>query len=105
MNAARETVTIHVTYTGEAHARFDRAWYVERHLPLVLRCWAQYGLLHIAAFFPAVAQDGTQAVCECTFRDEAAVAAAFGSPEAAEVMADVANFTHMTPRRSRTAEI
>ncbi|QGZ63387.1 EthD family reductase [Paraburkholderia acidisoli] len=105
MSATGDTVTIHVTYTGEAHARFDRAWYVERHLPLVLRLWSRYGLLRVAAFFPAVAQDGTQAVCECTFRDAAAVAAAFGSPESAEVMADVANFTDMTPRRTRAAAI
>jgi hypothetical protein len=30
------TVTIYVTYEGKAGARFDRAYYVDRHLPLVM---------------------------------------------------------------------
>jgi uncharacterized protein (TIGR02118 family) len=94
-------VTIYVTYEGAAHARFDRAYYVEHHLPLVMRYWSRYGLTDIAAFYPAHAQDGTLAICECRFRDEAAVDAAFASPEAAAVMADVPRFTDLAPRRMR----
>jgi uncharacterized protein (TIGR02118 family) len=95
------TVTIYVTYEGAADARFDRAYYVEHHLPLVMRHWSQYGLTAIAAYYPARAQDGTLAICECRFCDEAAVDAAFASPEAAEVMADVPRFTDIAPRRVR----
>ena len=47
--------------------------------------------------FPADDADGTLAVCECRFRDEAAVGAAFSCEEAPEVMADVALFTDLTP--------
>ncbi|SPB14529.1 ethyl tert-butyl ether degradation EthD [Caballeronia novacaledonica] len=98
-------VTIYVTYEGGPGARFDRAYYVHHHLPLVMRHWSQYGLESVAAFFPAVAQAGTLAICECCFRDEASVAASFASPEAAEVMADLPHFTDLAAHRSRAMPI
>jgi uncharacterized protein (TIGR02118 family) len=98
-------VTIYVTYEGEAGARFDRAYYVERHLPLVMRHWSQYGLDSVAAFFPAVEQAGTLAICECRFRDQAAVDAAFASPEASEVMADLPHFTDLAARRAQATSL
>lgn len=94
-------VTIHVTYHGDAGARFDRAYYVDHHLPLVMRHWQPHGLLGIAAFFPAQARDGTLAICECRFRDEAALRVALASPGTPAVMADLPNFTDLAPRRSR----
>lgn len=57
------------------------------------------------AFFPAVEQAGTLAICECQFRDEASVDAAFTSQETDEVMADVPNFTDIAPRRLRADSI
>jgi len=95
-----EPVTVYVTYTGPADARFDRTWYLEHHLPLVMSSWSQYGLLGVAAFFPPNAQVGTVAICECRFRDRAAVDAAFNSPQAPAVMADVLRFTEITPQRA-----
>jgi uncharacterized protein (TIGR02118 family) len=95
------TVTIYVTYEGTADARFDREYYVDRHLPLVMHHWSQYGLTSVAAFFPAIQQAGTLAICECQFRDEASVDAALSSPEASAVMADVPHFTDIAPRRVR----
>jgi uncharacterized protein (TIGR02118 family) len=95
------TVAVYVTYEGEPGARFDRAYYVERHLPLVMHRWSRYGLTGVAAFFPAVEQAGTLAICECQFRDEASVDAAFASPEVSEVMADLPCFTEIAPRRVR----
>lgn len=100
-----EPVTVYVTYTGAAHARFDRTWYLEHHLPLVMRSWAQYGLLGVAAFFPADLQDGTLAICECRFRDQAAIDAAFESDEAPAVMADVLRFTDIAPQRARAVAL
>ncbi|MGF6767999.1 uncharacterized protein (TIGR02118 family) [Paraburkholderia sp. GAS199] len=98
-------VTIYVTYSGAANARFDRDWYVDRHLPLVMTSWSRYGLEAVTAFFPAGQQDGTLALCECRFRDQAAVDAAFASPEAPTVMADVPNFTDIAPRRVRAVSL
>jgi hypothetical protein len=48
-----------------------------------------------------VEQAGTLAICECQFRDEASVDAAFASPEVSEVMADLPCFTEIAPRRVR----
>ncbi len=101
MSDQSDPVTLYVTYQGSAETRFDRTYYVDHHLPLVLQSWEAYGLESAAAFFPAILQTGTIAICECRFRDEAAVAAAFGAPEAAAVMADVERFTDVTPRRVR----
>lgn len=101
--------TVYVIYEGTPYDRFDRSYYVERHLPLVMQGWRRHGLERIAAFFPALSdadtRGGTLVICECHFRDEAAIDAAFGSAEAAEVMADVTAFTDIFPTRLRVAQI
>ena len=51
--ANQAPAVVYVTYAGPAGSRFDREYYVERHLPLVLRAWTSYGLLGVAAFFPS----------------------------------------------------
>jgi uncharacterized protein (TIGR02118 family) len=101
MSGQSDGVIVYVTYQGTAETRFRRDYYVDHHLPLVMQSWAAYGLESVSAFFPAVAQDGTIAICECCFRDDEAIAAAFASPEADLVMADVERFTNVTPRRAR----
>ncbi len=95
------SVILHVTYQGASDARFDRNYYVVHHLPLVMKAFEQYGLKSAAAFFPAVEQAGTIAICECRFASEEAIAKSFGSEEAVAVMADVARFTDLTPTRTR----
>lgn len=105
MNTEPTPVTVYVTYEGPAHARFDRAWYVDRHLPLVMASWSRYGLESVTAFFPASAQSETLAICECKFRDRAALDAAFNSPEAPAVMADVRHFTDLAPQRVQTVSL
>lgn len=98
-------VTVYVTYSGAAGDRFDRDWYVDRHLPLVMASWSRYGLEAVTAFFPAGRQGGTLALCECRFRDQVAVDAAFASPEAPAVMADVHHFTDIVPQRARAVSL
>lgn len=94
-------VTVYVTYQGTPETRFDRDYYIERHLPLVMKAWHQYGLESVAGFFPAIDNAGTIALCECRFRDDAAVTTAFGSPETPAVMADLPHFTDVAPARWR----
>ncbi|UPG87957.1 EthD family reductase [Luteibacter aegosomatis] len=98
-------VSVYVTYVGVPSDRFDRAYYEETHLSLVMRAWEKYGLLGASAFFPSVGHAGTLAICECVFRDEAAIQAAFTSEEAASVMADVVMFTDLSPARVRVAPL
>lgn len=96
---------VYVTYEGGPESRFDRDYYVEKHLPLVRQAWQRYGLEDVTAFFPPRAHRGTLVICECRFRDEAAIEAAFGSPQTPEVMADVAAFTDLAPRRSMASPL
>ena len=95
------TATLYVIYQGNPHDHFDRSYYAEKHLPLVNASFARYGLLNLSVFYPEVSQPGTLAICECIFRDEEAMNTAFNSPEAAAVIQDVAEFTHLTPIRLR----
>ncbi|MGJ9420750.1 EthD family reductase [Massilia sp. CMS3.1] len=105
MNNSTTPVVVYVTYVGTPQTRFDRNYYVTSHLPLVTQAWQLYGLLSVSAFFPALDRAGTIAICECVFRDDAALEAAFAAPESAEVMADVANFTDLSPLRARAVEL
>ena len=96
---------LYVTYPGDSRTRFDRERYVVHHLPLVMEAWQSYGLLSCSAFFPAGEGDGTVAIAECKFRDEAALQAALSSPETPGVMADVPSFTDAQPSQSRAAPV
>ena len=94
---------MYVTYPGDAATRFDRDYYVQHHVPLVMECWGAFGLKSCAAFWPADTGAGTIAIAECRFQNEAALRAALASPETPRVMADVARFTDATPVQSLVA--
>ncbi len=96
---------VFVTYPGDAGTRFDRDYYVRTHLPLVMQAWQPHGLQSVAAFFPAGDGGGTICICECVFRDDAALDAALASPRTDAVMADVGNFTDATPAQLRAAPL
>ena len=98
-------IILYVTYPGDSRTRFDRERYVAHHLPLVMEAWGPYGLLSCSAFFPAGEGDGTVAIAECKFRDEAALQAALASPETPRVMADVPGFTDAQPVQTRAAPV
>lgn len=92
---------LYVIYRGTPADRFDRAYYVEHHLPLVRNAFAAYGLLSLAAFYPAQNSSETVAICECRFSDSASIEAAFSSPAVPAVMGDVRRFTDLEPLRLR----
>jgi uncharacterized protein (TIGR02118 family) len=96
---------LYVTYPGDASTRFDRDYYVREHLPLVMASWGPHGLESCAAFWPDDADNGTIAICECRFRDEAAVREALASPATPGVMADVKRFTEATPTQRLTGQL
>jgi uncharacterized protein (TIGR02118 family) len=105
MSTNKLPVVVYVTYQGTPETRFDRAYYVDHHLPLVMDSWKQYGLDSVTAFFPSATNTGTIVICECIFRDEVSMAAAFGSAEVPKVMADVIRFTDVAPTRLRAVPI
>ncbi|CDG39673.1 MULTISPECIES: EthD family reductase [Asaia] len=90
---------LYVIYRGDPADRFDRAYYSEHHLPLVRDAFTPHGLVSLAAFYPAQHAPGTIALCECRFIDAPSIGRAFGSPEAAPVMADIPRFTDLQPIR------
>jgi len=92
--------TLFVTYPGDAGTRFDRHYYVDKHLPFVMKAWRPHGLESTAAFFPTGDGAGTIAVAICEFRDEAAMKAALASPQTEGIMADIAKFTDAYPSQS-----
>ncbi|MDI9769480.1 EthD family reductase [Pantoea dispersa] len=96
-----QPVTLYVTYQGSPDSRFDRRYYADSHLPLVMEAFAPYGLLKLSVFYPETRQPGTLAICECIFRDDAAINDAFTSHEVERVMADVSHFTDISPVRLR----
>ena len=97
--------TMYLTYAGDATTRFDRDYYLQHHLPLVMECWGPLGLEGCAAFWPAILGVGTICICECRFRNEAAMRAALASPTTPRVMADIAHFTDATPAQSLVGQI
>ena len=93
--------TLLMTYAGERSTHFDREYYVNIHLPSVMKGWGPHGLESLAAFFPAGHGAGTVAICVCKFRDEAAIVASLGSQATENVRADIPHFTDASPSRSR----
>ena len=98
-------VTMYVTYEGTPQTHFDRAHWINVHLPLVRQCWGPHGLLSAAAFFPSGDGAGLIAICPCVFRDETAMKAALSSAETQRVMDDVKNVTDVKPKRSLASPI
>ncbi|WBO23711.1 EthD family reductase [Sphingomonas abietis] len=94
---------VYVSYQGTPETHFDREYYVTQHIPLLTRSWQPHGLESAAAFFRAVDEPGTIAICELRFRDADALTAAMAAPETQAVMADVAQFTAIKPMRVRAA--
>ncbi len=52
MNTSASSVVVYVTYHGTPQDRFDQDYYVEAHLPLVMKAWSQYGLLGVNGALP-----------------------------------------------------
>ena len=96
---------VYITYSGNASTRFDRDYYRTHHLPLVMNSWKKYGLETLSILYPEDTSSKTIAICECTFRDDAAVKASFEAPETPQVMADVQNFTDVPPRQTRAVAL
>ena len=101
----KQMTTVLVTYSGDAATRFDRQYYVEKHLPLVTQAWGPHGLQSIAAFFPSGEGAGTIAICVCQFRDDSAVTESIHASETKSVMDDVPHFTSATPTQLRVEKL
>ncbi|GAO39259.1 hypothetical protein SCH01S_28_01200 [Sphingomonas changbaiensis NBRC 104936] len=91
-------IVVSVMYGPDA--RFDEDYYLATHMPLVRERW--HGLLSDARVLKGLpAPDGAkpayQIMAELTFPSPAELQQAMGGPHAAEIMADIANFTDARP--------
>jgi uncharacterized protein (TIGR02118 family) len=97
---AKAMKTLLVTYTGNASDRFDRDYYVNKHLPLAREIGGPLGMLSIEAFFPSGNTSGIVASCMIVLRDKEAEHALFSSPRFEELVKDLPNFSNLTPEQS-----
>ena len=88
-----------VLYPATDGATFDHDYYANKHVPLAEQTWGLSG---------AVIEKGINgpyvAAVHFTFESQDAMNAALGSPGTGEVMADVANYTTITPV-TQTSEV
>ena len=97
VKAEPQMVTLFVTYSGDSNGRFDRDYWINKHMPLVRETWEPHGLVSTGGFFPSGDGGGLIAICPCVFRDEAAIHIALAAPETKRVMDDIRNFTSIQP--------
>lgn len=90
-----------VLYPAAEGAKFDHDYYNATHIPLVKEAFAATGLTGVQVLRGLSGGAGGPApfvaIANITFRDAEALRASLSGPRAAEVMADVANFTDIQP--------
>ncbi len=90
-----------VLYPAVDGAKFDLDYYEATHIPLVKDAFAATGLESVQVLKGVAGAGGAPPpylmMVNLTFRDATALHASLGGPRAAEVMADVANFTDIQP--------
>lgn len=96
--------TLTVTYAAKPDAQFDRAYYDATHIPMLDTAWGEHGYVSAEVLYPADDAQPFVAMAVLRFRDQAAIDASLGSPRTAEVAADMANFTNLTPDLFRAAD-
>lgn len=97
--ARAKKVTMLVTYTGKPGDRFDRGYYMARHIPMVEEAWSALGLESVDVLFAATDDQAIVATCVCRFGSADAMHAAMASPATAAVMSDVGRFTNIAPEQ------
>ncbi len=90
-----------VLYPSREGARFDAAYYDNKHIPLVKEAFASTGLKTVQVMRGLSAGDGSPApyilMAHLAFEDAAALKASLTGPRAGEVFADIAKFTDLQP--------
>lgn len=96
--------TLTVTYAAKADAQFDRAYYNATHIPLLNEAWDDFGYLSAEVLYPVDDAQPFVAMAVLRFKDQASIDASLGAPRTGEVVADMANFTNLTPDLFRAAD-
>jgi uncharacterized protein (TIGR02118 family) len=92
-------IRLSVFYPTTEGATFDHEYYRTKHVPLAVKAWGLEG-----AEIDKGINGPYEAAVHFTFESLDALGAAMGAPGTGEVMADVANYTTITPTM-QTSEI
>ena len=93
-------IVVSVMYPATADAKFDMAYYMEKHVPMVGERWGAMGLREAKVLQGAGAPGGGPATYSVIALLTFDSAEAFGQAVAqhgAEIMGDIANFTNVQP--------
>lgn len=93
-------VTLTVVYPYDASARFDDAYYIATHIPLAREVWGD-AITDVTIHFALAGLAGDppfSAIAHIEFASMEAFQQAMAQPRAAEVGADLANFSGVTPK-------
>lgn len=94
-------IVFSVLYPAAPGARFDKAYYEAKHMPLVREAFAATGYVSDQVLYGLPGPDGSPApfvaMVHVTFESPEAMDASLNGPRGAEVVADVANYTDITP--------
>jgi uncharacterized protein (TIGR02118 family) len=85
-------IRVSVYYPKTEGATFDHDYYRDKHVPLACKTWGLSG-----AEIDRGVDGPYEAAVHFKFDSLEAVGAAMGSPDTGAVMADVANYTTITP--------
>lgn len=95
------TYTITVLFPNEQDANYDKNYYVNHHMPLIEQHWKKYGVQSWSVTDFSSGPDGANPVYTfgsvVTWESKEGVERAFQSPEVAEIMSDVPNFSNKQP--------
>jgi uncharacterized protein (TIGR02118 family) len=102
-------VVFSVLYPARSGGRFDQAYYRATHIPLVEDAFAKSGLRNVEVQQGLSAGDGGAApfvaMAHLSFESPEALQASLTGPRAAEVFADIANFTDIAPITQVSAKV
>jgi uncharacterized protein (TIGR02118 family) len=95
--AAEPTVSLNVLYPNRDGARFDAGYYRSTHIPLAMKVMKAASVLLIEGVPMGTAAAPFAMIAHFKFASSEAMQAALADPAMAEVRADVAKFTDITP--------
>lgn len=95
--AAEPTVSLNVIYANREGARFDASYYRSTHIPLAMKVMKAASVLLIEGVPMGTTAAPYVMIAHFEFASFEVLNAALANPAMAEVRADVAKFTDITP--------
>lgn len=95
--AAEPTMSLNVVYPNREGARFDVAYYRATHIPLAMKVMQAASVLLIEGVPNGSTAPPYAMIAHFTFASADALKTALANPGMADVRADIAKFTDITP--------